>query len=113
MVLQREAIALEDFERQERGLPMRKRKIIERPEPIPPVVDGLLKLEDIPTLEIKDFSARGRTVRNEDGMGFTGFDVYIQFQDKSEFQGFMLEGPFQELKARIPKDRTDLLSKIA
>ena len=113
MVLPRDAISLEDFNRTERGLAPRKRKVTPRPEPIPPVVDDLLKIEDIPNLEITDFSARGRTVRNEEGMGFTGFDVYVQFQDKSEFEGWMLEGEFQELKARIPKERTDLLQKIA
>ena len=112
MTIPRDAISLDNFERQERGLPPRKNAQVSRPEPEPPEVEGQVKLEDIPNGEIKDFSARSRSVRNEQGMRFTGFDVYIQFSDKTEVSGWILEGPFQQLKARIPKERIDLLQKI-
>jgi hypothetical protein len=111
--MMKEAISLANFERAERGLPPIREPKVVRPEPVEPIVSDRIRFEDIPDLEIKDFSARGRAVKNEDGMRFTGFVFYLEFTGGKKVQGWLPEGEFQKLKARIPKERTDLLNKIA
>ncbi len=112
MTIPRDAVSLEDFERMDRGLSPRPKPKVVRPEPEPPVVEDRIRFEDIPDEEIRDFSARGRSVQNEDGAHFTGFVFYLEFTSGKTIQGWLPEGEFYQLKRRIPKERTDLFNKI-
>jgi hypothetical protein len=113
MAIPRDAMGMDNYKRWERGLPLEKEvKHAPRPEPQPPFVPDQLKFEEIPDQEIKDFSARGRSVKNKDGVRSTGYSFYLEFTNGKIIQGWLPEGEFQKLKARIPKDRTDLLNKI-
>jgi len=112
MTLQREAMSLSDFERQERGLPPKKRVVVPQKDPVAPVVDDQVNLDDLPNLEIVDISARRKNIRNSEGVLFTGYDLYIKFSDDTEISGWTDDGAFQKLRLRIPKERIDLIQKI-
>ena len=111
-MIPRDTVDLEDFKRMERGLAPRPKPKINIPEPEPPVVPDEVKFDSIPDEEIRDFAARSRSVRNKDGAHFTGYSFYLEFTNGKTIQGWLPENEFQKLKARIPRDRTDLLSKI-
>lgn len=112
MVIPIDAVDLEDFKRMDRGLPPRPKPKINIPEPDPPIVEDRMKFEDIPNQEIRDFNARRRSVKNKDGVIFTGYVFYLEFQSGKKLQGWLPENEFLKLKARIPESRTDLLNKI-
>jgi hypothetical protein len=103
---------MENYKRWNRGLPLR-----EEPQPtkheLPelPVVPCELKFESLPDQEIRDIGVRVRNVRNKAGVIFCGFDVFVEFENKKSFQGWMNEGEFARLKKKIPEDRIDLLRK--
>ena len=104
---------VKNFKRWERGLPLEPEVKRVRIPPEAPQVADEVKFETIPNLEIKDFGARTRTVKNAEGMRFTGWNFYVEFTNGKKVQGWMPEGEFLKLKARIPRDRLDLLGKIA
>ena len=104
---------ISNFKRWERGLPLEKEVKRVRIPPKPPVVADEVKFETIPDQEIKDFGARSRTVKNAEGARFTGWSFYMEFTNGKKVSGWMPEGEFLKLRARIPKDRVDLLGKIA
>jgi hypothetical protein len=87
--------------------------MIRPPEPEPPKVPDRVRFEDIPDQEIKDFGARSRTVKNAEGARFTGWNFYVEFINGKKVQGWLPPDEFQKLRDRIPRERTDLLSKIA
>ena len=105
---------IKNFKRWDRGLPLEPEpKPAPRPEPEAPIVADRIKFEDIPNLEIRDFGARSRTVKNAQSARFTGWNFYVEFINGKKIQGWLPPDEFQKLKARIPKDRVDLLGKIA
>lgn len=112
MVIPRDAIAIEDWELLQKGLPVPKKKVKPRPDPSPPVVENELKFTDIPDGEIRDIFARLHrpAVRNESGVVFTGYDVEVVI-DQQTYSGWMGEGDFLKLKMKIPLKRVDLLQK--
>ncbi len=113
MTIPRDTMSMENYKRWDRGLPLREEpKLSKREEPELPVVEDQVKFSDIPDEEIKDFSARGRSVRNAEGSIFTGFVVFVEFQNGKTVQGWLPENEFLLLKKRIPPERTDLLGKI-
>jgi hypothetical protein len=102
-----------NYKRWLRDLPLQKEvKMIRPPEPEPPVVPDRIKFEDIPDQEISDFNARGRTVKNKDGARFTGYTFFVEFTNKKTLSGWLPESEFLKLKARIPRNRVDLLGNI-
>ena len=114
-MIPRDAVELEDWKLADQGLPVPKKPKVVRPDPEPPHVPNQLKFEDIPQGEIRDISARGRSlknaVRNAEGQIFVGMDVSVAVGDKV-FEGWMAEKDFLLLKRRIPPERIDLLQKI-
>ena len=114
MSIPKEAISLANFKRQERGLPPKQEPKRVREDPIPPKVADQIAFDDLPTGEIFDFNARRRhpTIKNKDGVMFTGFDIFLETRDGEISQGWLPEGAFQKLKQRIQIERPDLLTKI-
>ncbi len=112
MTIPRNAMSMENYKRWERDLPLRKEPKVIRPEPELPVVPDEVKFDSIPDEEIRDFTARSRSVRNKDGAHFTGYSFYLEFTNGKTVQGWLPEGEFRKLKARIPRERIDLLNKI-
>jgi hypothetical protein len=83
MALMRESMSKEDFDRAEQGLPPIKRTVAPRPEPEPPDVKERILFKDIPLdMFSRLLNARFRSMRNKDGMRFTGFDVEIELSIK-------------------------------
>ena len=114
MPLPKEVMTMQNYRRWERNLPLEKEvKMIRPPEPEAPKVPDQIRFQDIPDQEIKDFGARSKMHKNKDGARFTGWNFYVEFTNGKKVQGWMGEGEFAKLKARIPRERTDLLSKIA
>lgn len=112
MPLPREAVSLEDWERSERGLPPKPKPKVVRTDPVPPKVEGQVKLGDIPEGELLDFSARSKGLRNDAGVIFVFYEFYLKLVDGRTFSGWLPEGEFYQLKRKIPKERIDLLEKI-
>jgi len=112
MTLPRDAIELEDFQLIEKGFPPRSRVKVRKPEPEPPHVLDRVKFESIPLSPIVDFEARGRAVKNDEGMMFTGFNFSVTFEGGEIISGWLPENEFLQLKKRIPPGRIDLLQKI-
>jgi hypothetical protein len=109
-----EAMAKEDWERTEKGLPPIKREKIVRPEPKQPVLMDLIKYEDIPIDEFKELEyARRKMVKNEEGTRFIGFEVSILLKRKpgrpkedegpGTMTGWMNEGDFLKLNRVMRK----------
>ena len=112
MALMKDALTLDNFLRIERGLPPISEKKPPREDPALPVVEDGVKFDSIPDKKIEDFSARQKTVRNKDGVLFTGYNFYVEFSDGKVIQGWLGEADFMRLKARLPVERVDLLQKI-
>jgi len=71
-----EAMSLEDFERQEKGLPPLKHKKVEKPEPKKPDIPNEIKFEDIPIDDFIELEyAKRNTLKNKEGVRFIGYDV--------------------------------------
>ena len=113
MVIPRDAVDLEDWERMERGLPPRPKPKVVRKPPTPPVLADEIKIQNIPNKEIRDLSARMRSERGPDGEIFCGWKVWIEFTDNKSLSGWMNEWTLGEFKKRIPPERRDLFDKIA
>jgi hypothetical protein len=115
-MLQNEAMTKENFERQEKGLPILKPTVEPRPVPIMPVIEKELTIADIPDgYEVNLESAKKHILKNEVGVMFIGYDVNIDLfpsrkkkkpgrpkeSDKIELEpltleGWMFEGKFLE-----------------
>jgi len=94
------------------GHPLPRKPKVQKADPLPPSVPNQVRLEDIPLAPITDFEARGKSVRNKEGVKFCGFDFSVEFEGGKSISGWLPEGEFFLLKKRIPPERTDLLSKI-
>jgi len=78
MSLPQDMMTKEDWDRMERGLPPRKPVVIKRPDPEPPVVEDLIKFEDIPLNDFNELAyANIKTIKNADGVNFIFYDVKI------------------------------------
>jgi hypothetical protein len=76
MPLMQEAVTMENFDRQEKGLPPLKPEVMKRPEPERPKVKNEIKFEDIPIDDFVELEyAKRNTLKNEEGMRFIGYDV--------------------------------------
>jgi hypothetical protein len=76
MPLMQEAMTMENFDRQEKGLPPLKPKVVKRPEPKRPNIDNEIKFEDIPIEDFVELEyAKRNTLKNEEGVRFLGYDV--------------------------------------
>src|SRR3989304_1769024 len=130
MALMNEAIDRETWEKIQKGIPVKPKPKIERPEPEFPVVPDLLKFEDIPMADFDDLESAGRRViQNNEGVHFNGFDVRIiltpdaqakrkpgrpkvhkedeiteTVKESKVLTGWMIEGDFQKFH-RIVRER--------
>lgn len=125
--MQIEAIDREDWERQDKGLPPlpKKKTVIQAQKE--PDVDDQIKFDDIPLDRFeKLISARRRSIANEQGARFVGYDVKIELKGKRKagrpkedaeeprseiLSGWMIEGNWLKLYRHI-RDKIDL-SRIA
>lgn len=95
-----EALSSEAFEIWDRtGKKPRKEAPVAQPEPISPKVknlipDGKIKPKDV----IGAPSGRIKTVRNETGMMFTGYNVTFQLENGKVVTGWMEDGVYLELR---------------
>ena len=101
MGLMNEMITEADWKRREKGLPPVKKPEILIPEPVPPVVENQIHFEDLEGKEITDVAGHLKSVKNKDGMIFTGFDVVISFKDDSQISGWLSDLDFQKLKLHL------------
>jgi hypothetical protein len=106
-------MTMDNFKRSERGLPPLPERGTPKPDPELPVVHGQLKLEDIPNKPMRDIGVRPHNVQNEAGVRFMGYDLYLVFEDGEAVEGFLLEVDFEQLKRRIPEERSDLKKKAS
>lgn len=111
-MIPKDAMSMENYKRWERDLPLLKEPKPKHEEPAFPVVADEIKFQDIPDKEIRNFSARRRSERCPTGQIFCGWSVLVEFTDGKSITGWMGEAGFEQLKRRIPKERTDLLGKI-
>ena len=73
-----EAVSKENWDRIEKGLAPLKPEKITRPDPEKPVVENEIKISDIPTgYDVELEQAKRKSIRNEQGVMFIGFDVTI------------------------------------
>lgn len=87
MPLMEEAIPLEDFERQRRGLPPLKKKVEKKPEPEKPEIKNEIKFEDIPLDSFMELEyAKPNTLKNKEGTRFIGYDVSIILNPQAVFK---------------------------
>jgi hypothetical protein len=88
MPLMNEAVSKDNFDRFEKGLPPLKPKKVVIPDPPRPIVDNEVKMTDIPEdYEIKLDYAHRKTVRNDEGVMFIGFEVNIDLLPISKKRG--------------------------
>ena len=111
MALIRDAMTGKNYERWLRDLPLVKEEQPVKEDPVPPVVPEQLK--EIPSGEIKDVGCRRRNIRNDEGQIFCGYDVYVLFENGKSVEGWLPEAYFEQLKRRIPQERSDLLKKVS
>ncbi len=126
--MQIEAMDLQDWERQDKGLPpLPKKKIVRKPIEMPEV-ENLLKFKDVPLDRFEKLvSARRNTIKNAEGARFIGYDVIITLKgnkkpgrpltlkegeepqklESKTISGWMQEGEWLELYRHI-RDRIDL-----
>jgi len=126
--MQNEAMPREDWERTQKGQPLRKKIVIEKPEPEMPKVGNFVSLKDINIPRVIGFEyANRRNLRNDDGVIFVGYDVKIILRAEEEkrgpgrppkeeviaepkpesIEGWMVEGEFKEL-FRFVRDRINI-----
>ena len=101
MGLMNEMMTKEEWERQQQGLPPRPKKEVVIPEPEPPVIENPIHFEDLDDKEITDVQGHMKSVKNKDGMIFTGFDLFVVFRDKSQISGWLSDCDFQKLKLAL------------
>jgi len=126
MTIMQTAVEKEDWELMQKGLPPRKKKVVQIPNPEMPEVENLLKFEDIPLDKFeKLISARRRKIDNKEGVKFIGFDVVMEVRDKRKpgrppkdeekaieelekriISGWMLEGEWYKVFRHI-RDKID------
>ena len=107
MKIMLEAIDKADWDRLEKGLPMRPKKKVVMPEPDPPEVPDQIFLEDVLKEKFKTLAgARKRVVRNAEGVMFMGFDVSIDLEDGKRMDGWMSEADIRKL-IRLFKNQID------
>jgi len=121
--MQQEAIDREDWERQDKGLaPLPKKKIVILSQKEPDV-ENQVKFDDIPLDRfVKLISARRRSIVNEQGARFIGYDVIVELKGKRKagrpkedaeepqseiLSGWMIEGNWLKLYRHI-RDKIDL-----
>jgi hypothetical protein len=117
MVIPKETMSGEEYERWEKGLPALPKKKIERPEPIPPKIQNQIKWEDLPIEKlVRIQAARKRILKNEEGVTFIGYDAIVEIKDSKPLTGFFFEGDMEKLrKLPVIAENTDarLLSGIS
>jgi hypothetical protein len=113
MVLRRESMTEANYQRWERGLPPIKETQPKKEDPALPIVTGQLRLDDIPNEPMRDIGVRRHNVKNEEGMRFIGYDLCLVFEGGESVEGWLLEADFEQLKRRIPQERSDLLKKVS
>ena len=103
MGLMNEMMEEKDWERRQQGLPPRPKKEVVIPEPVPPVVENQIHFEDLFSegKEVTDVQGHMKSVKNKDGMIFTGFDLVISFKDDSRISGWLSDCDFQKLKLHL------------
>ena len=111
--LPRETMTEQNYQRWARGLPPVKEVQPVKEDPVPPVVPDQIRFEDLPDLEIKDISCRPKNARNSEKVLFCGYDVWLMFENKKEFTGWMGESDFEKLRRKVPEERSDLKKKIS
>ena len=99
----REAISLEDFERQERGLPPRPQVKRVRVDPVPPVVANHVAFEKLPHTAISDLDVRRvhPSPKGADGVTHIGYNFHIKFESGETAAGFFWEKDLEQLKGMI------------
>jgi hypothetical protein len=112
--MMRDAVSMANWKRMERGLAPLPEPKVKREEPIPPVVEGQLRFDDLPAGEIRDVSRKLRhpSIKNSEGVNFVGYDVFVDVE-KKDFSGWMNELDCERLEKRIPAERSDLRVKFS
>lgn len=107
MVIPRDAVDLEDFERAERGLaPLPKKKIIRQVAEFPKV-ENQIKFQSIPLAKVVRIEAiRRNTVKNKDGAHFIGYNIEIEMKDSKSLQGWIMEGDLYKCLPYL-REKTD------
>ena len=82
MSLMQEAMSREEWERKELGLPpLKKKKKVERPDPVPPKVDKLLSFKEVPLDRfVRLISVKRNNIKNKDGVSFIGYDAEMEIK---------------------------------
>jgi hypothetical protein len=113
MVIPVDAIPKTDWERAEKGLPPVPKKVIKKPEPEMPDVPNHLKVTDIKiTPGLKLLSKRMETVKNADGVSFTGFRVQFEVEVGVTTEGWLADGDYYRLKPHFAPNTDEAILLI-
>ena len=95
----KEALSQEDFENWDSGKRVKKEPPKVQDDPKRPKVADIIPLGKIKPEDVKGApSGRIKTIRNEDGVMFTGYNVTLQLKDGKTVTGWMEDGLYLELR---------------
>jgi len=61
--------------------PLKKKKKVERPDPVPPKVDKLLSFKEVPLDRfVRLISVKRNNIKNKDGVSFIGYDAEMEIK---------------------------------
>ena len=94
----RDAVDMENYERWDKGQPMKKKVKPVKTEPLPPKIKPLQV--DPVTVDSVSFGKR-KVLKNPEGIRFMGFEISFTDKEGKTVQGWMSEDKYLDLKREL------------
>jgi len=101
----KEAVSEGDFEIWDKGGKLPKKVTPSPLEPTPPKIDKVIRFDKIKLDELEGApSSKIKTVRNDDGVMFIGFDISLEMKDGKRITGWMPEADYTEFRRIVTRE---------
>ena len=112
MPIMKDMLSKENYERWDKGLPIRKKPEPRFDDPEQPTVKKQIYANDISTKELESITGQKKNVHNKDGVTFIGYDISIQVKEGKPIRGWITDGDLIRLKKKL-MGRKDVEIQVA